>query len=59
MRWFPGFYAKPRNTALYGIAHPSEIFYAFLTNLKSQDVVRFFLFFRRQLVFLRRQQIQQ
>ena len=42
--WLTVFYAKPRNTALYGIAHRSEIFYAFLANLKSQDVVRFFVF---------------
>ena len=50
--WLPGFYAKLQNTALYGIAHPYENFYAFLANLKSQDVVRFFCLFRRQLGFL-------
>ena len=50
--WLPGFYAKLRNTALYGIAHSSENFYAFLTNLKSQDVVRFFCFSDDNLDFL-------
>ena len=52
MYWFPGFYAKPRNTALYGIAHSSEIFYAFLADLKSQDVVSFFVFSDDNLYFL-------
>ena len=50
--WLPGFYEKRQNTALYGIAHPSEIFYAFLANLKSQDVVRFFCFSDDNLYFL-------
>ena len=49
--WLPGFYAKPQNTALYGIAHSSENFYAFLTNLKSQDVVRFLLSFQTTTCF--------
>ena len=50
--WLPGFYAKLQNTALYGIAHPSENFYAFLANLKSQDVVSFFVFSDDNLYFL-------
>ena len=50
--WLPGFYAKTRNTALYGIAHSSENIYAFLANLKSQDVVRFFVFSDDNLLFL-------
>ena len=50
--WLPGFYVNRQNTALYGIAHPSENRYAFLANLKSQDVVRFFVFSDDNLLFL-------